>query len=105
MVRYPHSITVSWQSEPVKDEDTGIYSAGDPVTYTASCAVAQNTKGRRIGAEGGKMIEYSCAVLMSKKTWKAPFEAKAVITLSDGTTFTGYVKNMLNYQTHSILWL
>ncbi len=105
MVRYPHSVTVSWQGDPVKNENDGTYTPGATISHTAPCTISQNSEGKRISTEDGKMVEYSCSVIMELQTWNAPFEAGAVLTLEGGATFTTTVKKMHNFQTYSKIWL
>jgi hypothetical protein len=103
MVRHPHSVTVSWKA-PVKDETSGNYSAGAEDSFTADCSVSNNTKGQKIGTDG-KMVDYSITVHMEKQSKEAPYGASAVVTFEGGTTFSGTVKRMFNYQTYSKIWL
>lgn len=105
MVRYPHSVTVTWKGEPVKNESTGEYTAGATITHTAQCSIAQNSKGMKVGTTGGQMVDYSYSASMELQSWVAPFGASAVLTLEDGTVISSTVKRMLNRQTHSKIWL
>lgn len=105
MVRYPHSIAVSWKGAPVKDEPTGAYTAGVPVTKTVACSVTNNTAGKKITTGDGTMVEYVCSLMMERQTWAAPYGANATLTLDDGTVLTYQVKRMHNYQTYSKIWL
>ena len=104
MVRYPHSITVSWQGDPVRDDATGNYTAGALVTHTIECSISQNSNGSKIGIDG-QMIDYSSIALMELQNWTAPNGANAVVTFEDGTVINDTVKRMMNRQTHSKIWL
>jgi hypothetical protein len=104
MVRYPHTITVSWQSAPVKDESSGNYTPGTPQSFTSKCNVSDNSKGQKV-ANDGQMIEYSQTANLPKLTILAPYGATVVLTLGDGGVVNGTVKKMRNFQTFTMIWL
>ena len=105
MVRYPHTVSISWKSEGTNDEDSGDYAEGSDNSHTVSCSVSGNRSGKKIGSDDGKLIEYSKSLIMPQQLWIAPFGAEVILVMENGLSTNETVKLMHNFQTYSQIWL
>ena len=103
MVRqYPHTIVVSWKTEPVHDPDTGDYSEGVLAgPHTFECRAEPNSRNRLIAGNDGQMKEYAFDVYMPKTSIEIPDNADYLLNGS----IQGKVKHAANGQLNSRIWL
>jgi len=79
--QYPHTIIITWQSEPHQDPDTGVYVPGaqqGPWAY--QCRAEVNSKAQKIVGKDGSMMDYSFDVFMPKHEDLIPVDADYTIT-------------------------
>ena len=104
IVQYPDSITVSIASAGTKGAD-GNYSNPSITTYTYSCRAETNTTGKKMIGIDGTMKDYAIICYMPRISLKVPTDSSYSLTKSDGSIFSGAVKNASNGQLNTRLWL
>lgn len=107
VTQYPHSITISVASEePTQNPTTGFFSSptGTPTSYVYDCRAERNEKAKKIKGIDGAMIEYDWDVFMPRIDVVIPRDSDYVLTRAE-RTFTGKVRDAINGQLNSRLWL
>ena len=105
VVQYPHTIIITWQTEPYQDPDTGIFTPGEQQgPYSYQCRAEVNSKAGKIAGNDGAMLDYTFDVFLPKMSIQIPVDADYTLT-DDTGTFTGKVKRHRNGQLNSRLWL
>ncbi len=104
MVRYPHTLAISWTGEGSFNEDTGNYDPGESVSLTLKGRAEANGKGNLIRTEDGAQIVYDWTFYFEPITENIPFGAAATLTHETGT-YNGTVKRADVAQVSARLWL
>ncbi|MGV8136486.1 MAG: hypothetical protein AB2L20_14855 [Mangrovibacterium sp.] len=81
VIQYPHTIIITWTTEPYQDPDTGVFVPGaqqGPWAY--SCRAVVNSKAQKIVGKDGSMMDYSFDVYMPKMEDYIPIDADYTIT-------------------------
>ena len=99
MVRYPHTLTLTWQLDGTFSE--GDYTPGSEVTETVQGRAEPNGKGGFIRTEDGAQVVYDYTFYSDKQTFQAPYGAMASLD----TGWSGTVKRQANHQTGTQIWL
>ena len=99
MVRYPHTLTLTWQLAGAFSE--GDYTPGSEVTETVEGRAEQNGKALFIRTEDGATIIYEYAFYADRQNFQAPYGATATLD----TGWSGTVKGQANHQTGTQIWL
>ena len=100
MVRYPHTLTVTFRADGTYDP-TGDYTPGATSTYEIEGRAEANGAGKMIALEGGAQIVYNFMFYCEDQHFELPYNADA--TLSTG--WSGTVKRMANNQKGTMIWL
>jgi hypothetical protein len=102
--QYPHTIIITTVTEPVQDEETGLFEEGTPTVYLFKCRAERNGgAGRIIGADGTEII-YSHSIYLPRMTTVIPVDSGYVLTMGE-ETMRGKVKGASNGQMNSRLWV
>lgn len=102
--QYPHTIVITTVTDPVQDEDTGLFTEGTPTTYTFKCRAERNGgSGRIVGSDGSEII-YSHSVYLPRISAVIPVDSAFVLTMGE-ETIRGKVKGASNGQMNSRLWV
>lgn len=102
--QYPHTIVIKTVTEPVKDENTGLYTEGGSWEDTYKCRAERNGgAGRLIGADGSE-ITYSHSIYLPRMKTVIPVDSEYVLTMGE-ETIRGKVKGASNGQMNSRLWV
>lgn len=104
MVRYPHTIIINWKSDPVKGSD-GDYTPGSDITKQSICRAQVSGEGEYIKGADGNMIKSSFTIFLPRQDYIAP--VGAVLEVYEGNTLiaSGPLKQMVNKQAYSNIWL
>jgi hypothetical protein len=104
VVRYPHTLELTWQEDGRFSATTGDFVEGEEHTETIEGRAEANGKGSLVGLQDGSQIVYNYTFYCQPQD-EVPFGAKA--ELYDGTTLrhTGTVKRMASAQKHCLIWL
>lgn len=104
MVRYPHTLAVSWQTDGGFNDDTGNYEPGESETLTIGGRAEANGKGNLIRTEDGAQIVYDWTFYFEPIEKEIPFGAEATLTHDTGV-YKGTVKRADVAQVSARLWL
>ncbi|MDX9847465.1 MAG: hypothetical protein RBT74_10840 [Tenuifilaceae bacterium] len=104
VVQYPHSISVTWKTQPTKDAN-GDWVEGIPQVFTSACRAETNGEGKTLTGVDGRAINFSFAVYLPKTEQVIPYGASVEISLSASQVVRGEVKNQQNGQLNSRLWV
>ena len=102
--QYPHSISVTWKTQPTKDEN-GDWVEGSESIFTSNCRVEGNSEGKTITGVDGSAIYFTFNVFMPKTDTVIPYGASAEMTLASNHIVKGAVKYQRNGQLNSRLWV
>ncbi len=105
MVRYPHTLTISYRSEGSYDDSTGDFTAGTEVQEIVTGRAEANGKGSLIRTEDGAQIVYDWQFYAKRQDFEAPFNSKAVLKKGSDTIWEGTVKRHAPHQTGAQIWL
>jgi len=104
VTQYPHTIVITTVTDPVQDENTGLFSEGTPTQYSFKCRAERNGgAGRIIGSDGTEII-YSHSVYLPRMTTVIPVDSGFILTMGN-ETIRGKVKGGSNGQLNSRLWV
>lgn len=106
MDQYPDTISLSNISAPVQDAGTGNYTSGAASTaVTYKCRAEKNSFGGKITGTDGSVYDYSFTVYMPR-TSDIYFPGDLyTLTLSNGRSYTGRIKDFNSGQLNSRVWL
>jgi hypothetical protein len=104
VTQYPHSISISWKENPVKDAN-GDWVESGPQKYTSECRAEANGEGKTLSGVDGRTIHFSFAVFMPKTDKVIPYGASVEITIAENYSVKGEVKNHRNGQLNTRLWV
>ena len=79
--QYPHTIIITWESEPYQDPDTGIFTPGakqGPFAYR--CRFEPVSEAKKIPGKDGSAVDHSFNVYMPKMDDYIPFDADYTVT-------------------------
>lgn len=102
--QYPHTIVVTWITDPIQDPDTGIFTPGEQVSHTFSCRSEANSKADKVSGADGSMLDFAFNLYMPLTDVQIPFGADYSLTDYTGT-FTGKVKRQRIGRFNTRLWL
>lgn len=100
MVRYPDSLVITYREDGTFTD--GDYTVGTAVSHTVDGRAEVNSKGNLIKTNDGAQIMYDYMFYSEKQEFTAPFGA--LVDLNSGE-WTGTVKNHVNSQVKSRIWL
>jgi len=82
--RYPHTILISWKTDPTKDPATGRKVDGQPISITVRCRVETAKDRSYTNRDGDAEVPYQFKVFPEKLDQDIPNNAKMVY---NGKTF------------------
>lgn len=104
MVRYPHTLEVSYREEGSFNE-AGDYTVGTAVSVSIEGRAEANGKGNLVRLEDGSQIVYDWMFYAEHMDDRIPYNADAELKEGDTSFWTGNVKRMAKRQRGTQIWL
>ena len=106
MVRYPHTLTLSWQEDGRFSATTGDYVEGTTHTETLTGRAEANGKGAIISMNDGSQVVYDWTFFCKPEAITINHNTQAVLYNASGAeVWTGTVKRYAPAQIHAQIWL
>ena len=102
MVRYPHTLVVTWETEG--SWDNGDYTPGETVTHTIKGRAEANGSGSMVQLEDGAQVVYNWTFYSQPINFTVPFQADATLTHNTGM-WSGKVLRAAVNQKGMQIWL
>lgn len=102
MVRHPHTLSVTYQSEGTWAN--GNFVPGTTTTLSIKGRAEANGQGSLVNLEDGSTIVYNWAFYFTPITQEIPFGASATLTHNTGT-WSGTIKRSAINQKGGQIWL
>jgi len=104
MVRYPHTLSVSYRGSGSYD-GTGDYQVGSVTSMDITGRAERNSKGSLITLNDGAQVTYSWEFYTQALSYSIPFNADAELSDEDGTFWRGQFLGMSKTQAGTKIWL
>lgn len=105
MEQYPDSITITVATAASQDSATRIWTKGSSTDHIYDCRAEANSSGRKIAGPDGALMDYAFMVFMAKCPLVIPPDSAYILTSDRFGTIKGRIKNALNGQLNTRIWL
>jgi hypothetical protein len=104
MVRYPHTLDVSWQEDGHFSSTTGDYVEGEEYSVSIKGRAEANSKGNLVRLTDGSQVVYDYTFFCEPQE-ELRFGSKAELYEGSVLKYKGTIRRMASAQKHCQIWL